>query len=297
MMQQTYPGINSSISEWKGQEITDFQEELRIRVNARISEKWFYTHFKSGKATLPRIDMLNLLSRYAGYVNWDDFVFRNRADVPRGTEAAGETRSANRMFFLVPVLALIVVLLLYGLFRLFNTREYTFTFYDADTQEPITLAPIRVILLREGESPVMTQVPAGGTFRLKTDQSRLKMVVKAPYYHEDTIVRMVRKLDTEEKIMLHADDYAMVLHYYSMSDGGDWIRRREKLETMFGENAVICQLMGGKDASGMALFNKKEFIDRLTMPAGSLRNIEILESRMVDGKIRLLKFRINEKNR
>jgi len=27
-MLQSYPGINPSISEWKGQEIVDFQEEL-----------------------------------------------------------------------------------------------------------------------------------------------------------------------------------------------------------------------------------------------------------------------------
>ena len=39
MMQQSYPGINPSISEWKGQDITDFQEELLRSVNAPISEK------------------------------------------------------------------------------------------------------------------------------------------------------------------------------------------------------------------------------------------------------------------
>jgi len=73
-MQQSYPGINPSISDWKGQEITDFQEELLIKVNAHISEKWFYNHIKSENRSLPRIDVLNLLSKYAGYANWNDFV-------------------------------------------------------------------------------------------------------------------------------------------------------------------------------------------------------------------------------
>ena len=45
-MQQSYPGINPVISEWKGQEITDFQEELLNKANAHISEKWFYNHIK-----------------------------------------------------------------------------------------------------------------------------------------------------------------------------------------------------------------------------------------------------------
>ena len=48
-MQQSFPGINPSISEWKGQEIVDFQEELLHKVNAHISEKWFYTHIKAEK--------------------------------------------------------------------------------------------------------------------------------------------------------------------------------------------------------------------------------------------------------
>ena len=81
-MQRSYPGINLSISDWKKQEITDFQEDLRIKVNGQISEKWFYTHMKSDKSTLPRIDLLNLLSKYAGYSNWDDFIFQHKGKIP-----------------------------------------------------------------------------------------------------------------------------------------------------------------------------------------------------------------------
>jgi hypothetical protein len=40
-MKQSYPGMNPEISEWKGQEITDFQEDLLVKVNGRLSEKWF----------------------------------------------------------------------------------------------------------------------------------------------------------------------------------------------------------------------------------------------------------------
>lgn len=297
MMQQSYPGINPSISEWKGQEITDFQEELRIRVNARISEKWFYTHFKGEKATLPRIDMLNLLSRFAGYANWDDFKFRNRPMLPAGTDIAGGARSANRMFYLVPALVLAVALLFYGLFRLFNTREYTFSFYDADTHEPIAGSAVEVTLLEKGESPVHRLVPPGDCFRLRTDRSEIRMAVSAQYYREDTITRIVRKLDTEEKIMLHADDYALILHYFSMTAVDDWKKRREKLEAMFDDDAMICQVVNDKEATGVALFNKREFIDRMTMPAGSLKNMEILSSIRIGDRIRILRFRINEGKR
>ncbi|MCX6303647.1 MAG: hypothetical protein NT040_01640 [Bacteroidetes bacterium] len=297
IMQQSYPGINPSISDWKGQEITDFQEELRLKVNARISEKWFYTHMKSGKSSVPRIDMLNLLSRYAGYANWDDFVYHNSEITGDASVAIPAPKSANRFFLLVPMLALLVVLIFYGLFKLFNTREYRFSFYDADTREPITGSPVEVTLLSDGESPVKNLVSPDGSFLLKTDQSLIRMVVKAPYYRSDTITRMVKKLNREEKVMLHADDYALMIHYYSMMKVDDWQKRRTRLEAMIDDAAVICQVVSDKEATGMALFNKDEFIDKMTMPAGSLKNIEILGSQMRENKIMVLRFRVNTKRK
>jgi hypothetical protein len=62
------------ISKWKGIDIIYFQEDLRKKAKGNISEKSFYTYFKSSPVTkLPRIDMLNLLSIYAGYSSWYDF--------------------------------------------------------------------------------------------------------------------------------------------------------------------------------------------------------------------------------
>ncbi|CAD7803651.1 hypothetical protein CHRY9390_01108 [Chryseobacterium aquaeductus] len=62
------------ISKWKGIDIIYFQEDLRKRAKGNISEKSFYTYFKNSPVTkLPRIDMLTLLSVYAGYTSWFDF--------------------------------------------------------------------------------------------------------------------------------------------------------------------------------------------------------------------------------
>ena len=62
------------ISKWKGIDIIYFQEDLRKIAKGNISEKSFYTYFKSSPvAKLPRIDMLNLLSIYAGYKSWYEF--------------------------------------------------------------------------------------------------------------------------------------------------------------------------------------------------------------------------------
>lgn len=69
-----YTPSYEEISKWKGIDIIYFQEDLRKKAKGNISEKSFYTYFKSSPVLkLPRIDMLNLLSIYAGYNSWYDF--------------------------------------------------------------------------------------------------------------------------------------------------------------------------------------------------------------------------------
>jgi hypothetical protein len=299
VMQQSYPGINPVIEEWKGQEITDFQEDLRVKVNANLSEKWFYTHMKSEHDSLPRIDILNILSRYAGYANWDDFVFRSKsADAPtiRRQPILKRGPSPDQYFMLIPVVALIILAILFGLFKFFNTREYRFCLVDADTREPIR-EKAELVLLPEGESPVHYFTGNDGCFLLKTDKSRIRLVVRAPYYRTDTIVRTVRKLHRDETVMLKADDYALMIHYFSMMKVDDWERRRAKLDSLIDERAIIYQVISDRDASGIMVLDKQEFIGKLTIPSGSLRNIEILRTGIRNGKIMLLRFRINDKKR
>lgn len=65
---------SDDISKWKGIDIIYFQEDLRKFAKGNMSEKTFYTYFKTSPVTkLPRIDMLNILSIYAGYASWYDF--------------------------------------------------------------------------------------------------------------------------------------------------------------------------------------------------------------------------------
>ncbi|MBW7675679.1 hypothetical protein [Chryseobacterium chendengshani] len=69
-----YTPSYDEISKWKGIDIIYFQEDLRKKAKGNISEKSFYTYFKNSPVTkLPRIDMLTLLSVYAGYTSWFDF--------------------------------------------------------------------------------------------------------------------------------------------------------------------------------------------------------------------------------
>ncbi|MCU7580657.1 hypothetical protein N4T06_05365 [Riemerella anatipestifer] len=71
---ESHTPSEEDISLWKGIDIVYFQEDLRKKAKGNISERSFYTYFKSSPTQkLPRIDMLNLLSSYTGYANWYDF--------------------------------------------------------------------------------------------------------------------------------------------------------------------------------------------------------------------------------
>jgi hypothetical protein len=287
VMKKSYPGVNSDISEWKGQTITDFQEDLLQKVNGMISEKWFYTHMKSQVKTLPRIDILNMLSQYAGYKNWDDFRYRNMA-----ASSLSETLArSNRIFIIIPLIILAVLALLFTFYKITDTRNYRFTFIDADTGEPILNTKIQAELLLNNETPVSYISDNKGNIIIRTDQSKIKLAVNAPCYLEDTIIRIVKKFNRNEQVRLKSDPYSLMIQYFSRTDVQAWQSRRDQLDRMISENAMIFRLPDRREGKGIELYNKREFIDKLTMPASSLRQIEIISSRYEKNQIAILRFR------
>ena len=91
---------SDNISDWKGQEITTFQDDLFNKTRSTVSEKWFYTYFKSDFKKLPRIDMLNLLAQYCGFKNWAHFVQIQKNEhfcVKKADELTIETEEAENI--------------------------------------------------------------------------------------------------------------------------------------------------------------------------------------------------------
>ena len=287
-MRQSHPWISLDISEWKGQEITVFQEDLVLRSKGLISEKWFYTHLKANNDKLPRIDTLNLLSKYAGYSGWEDFRFK----CPGGVHRRAVLRRSNRVYIGIPVIALAILLLFYGIYQLFGLRVYSFCFYDSDTRESLHLQDIEVTILSDEESPVSYRCDTNGCFRLRTDLGMIRMVVKSPYYLTDTIKRVLKKFNTDEQVGLRVNYYAVMIRYFSGMMVDDWQKHRDQLDKMFDDRAVIYQVHGSARNPGMVLYNKQEFINFLTIPTGTLRQMEVIDTRYYKDRIMLLKFRI-----
>ena len=289
-MMQSYPGIDPEISYWKGQEITDFQEDLRIKVNGQLSEKWFYTHMKGESESLPRIDVLNMLSQYAGYNNWQDFRHKKMGILPE----VGKPSKPVNILLKIPLLLISVMILLFIIIKIINTQNYRFIFIDSDTGERVIDNNLRVEMLMENESPVSFLSDEKGNITVRTNKSQVRMIVKAPYYLTDTITRSLRKFKHEEQISLNADYYALMISYFSLSDVNSWEKRREQLDRILNEDAIIYQFPEGSSGNAMAIYNKWEFIDKITIPSSGLRQIEILDCRYLNGKIVILRFRIKK---
>lgn len=280
-----FPSVDQDISKWKGQDIIYFQEELQQKVNGRISEKWFYTHLKSTAEKLPRIDMLNMLSEYVGYTDWNDLKLKNGAAIPR-TKLPFSTRL---LIILSPIIIVTVAFFGVLLFRPPATCE--FCFVDSNSREKIDSIPIEIILLHEGESPQYMQCDSNGCFYIESDESLVKFIVKSSYYKTDTITRVLNKSLTSEQIRLKTNDYAMIIHYFSTANVADWKKRRAQLDKMIASDAQIFQVFD--DNLGMEMYNKHEFINKLTMPLKSLKNIEIIETVYTGSEISTLRFRQN----
>lgn len=288
-MQRSYPGINPSISAWKGQEIVDFQEELFQTVKARISEKWFYTHVKSDNDTLPRIDVLNLLSKYAGYVSWDDFRYKQTGHPAQ----MAATKSTNRVFIYLPLMVLFLSGIFFVSFKLLTTRKYSFVFYDAYTREPIVNSLIEISVLQEGESPLNYLARDDGSFELKTGKANVRIVVQSPYYLSDTVFRILNKFNRNEMVRLEPNNFALILYYLSNLNVEDWEKRMSQMDRMISDSALIYQVHG-KEEIGLELYNKWEFMNKLSLPSRGLKGIEILDTRYLNDQISLICFRQKE---
>ena len=283
MLKLTYPAISDNVEDWKGQTITFFQEDLLEKVNEHISERWFYNHMKSTGKGLPRIDMLNLLSRYAGYSDWQEFTYKHKGEI------SSEIGNPNRVFIMVPLIVLLTLVVFYTLFKVLSVKEYQFCFVSADDLSSVISRKTQIEILDRDESPKTKFCDSVGCVKIKTDKIKIRFVVKSPYYKTDTIERVLKKFTRSEMVKLHTNDYALMIHYFSTSNVDDWKKRKEQLDMMFADSARIYEVFNGS-TMGIELYDKQEFINKLTVPTGSLKQIEILDTKYVQEQIVALRF-------
>lgn len=327
---------SEKISEWKGIDIIYFQEDLRKKTKATISEKSFYNYFKTSPVTkLPRIDILNILSQYVDYASWSDFKknhdyadeilknFENNSNSEVETsilyeEKEGEkptqkhilqksntdnqintenssskkTIQKNRKFNAWWAFVLMILVGLIGvlIFKddLFS-KKFTYTFTDSDRNSKINDV-LSVKILKENESPLTFKVKPNSPFVYTTKSKTLKMVVSSPFYKIDTIYRNLETANSNENIELKPNDYAIMLYYYSKSIE-NLKQKRRQLDRLISNNALIYQVYDNT-MYGVETLDKRKYINLVTTPTTSLKNLEVIDTQLKNNKIILIKFKI-----
>lgn len=272
--------IRKEFKEWSGSDIQTFQIDLEEKCKSTVSEKWVYLHFKNPSEKLPRVDVLNLLSQYCGFKNWDDFKHQKEVKPIKDTDK----KHAKRFGFLAVLSAIISICLILYFGLLPETIQIKVV--DAYTQEPIGLENVSFYFGDE-ESNIKEQEIAVGTISFKATQNGT-LRIDGPYYKEQELVIDVNDMPKEVIVKVYPDDYAMMLNYFSRSEDKNWDKRKRQLEGAIHNDAVIFQ--SHPQHEGIEMLNKEEFIDRLILPVNSLKNLEIQDIVYKDGQILNLRF-------
>ena len=271
--------LSTEISEWKGDDILHFQEDLLQKVKGRVSEKWFYNYFRSDIQKLPRIDMLNLLSQYVGEKNWATFISNYNIDT---TQKKNKKRKYKLM---------LIIPLLFFLFWFFYPKENKLSFCFVNENGVSIEEIVHVIILSDDTFEKALKTTETNCISFTTTSKQLRMKITAPYHKEKVIKRSIDVKEYAEQIYLETDIYSLMLRHYANSDTKDWKLRKEKLEDLIAPDALIYQRWFGTK-KGAELYTKEEFILQLSVPTSLLKNLEILEIQYVNGRIKKLGFKI-----
>ncbi|HSY76099.1 MAG TPA: hypothetical protein VK890_04540, partial [Bacteroidia bacterium] len=200
-----------------------------------------------------------------------------------------EKNGRRAMPFLIAAVTISLLTIIWAMGRKGDDVTCRFCFTDSDAGTSVTNNKILVTLLHEQETPQTFSGNDSGCINLHCKPGKVTFIVKAEYYRPDTIVRTIAEGFMPETVRLKPDDYALMINIFSRSKIDDWNKRREQLQTMFTDDARIFQVYPG-DRRGMEMLNKDEFIDKLTMPIASLKNVEVIETVYQGGKISALRF-------
>ncbi|MFA7615878.1 MAG: hypothetical protein WCY16_04780 [Weeksellaceae bacterium] len=273
--QKSYPYFQGNWKNFSSKDIRQLIELIEIHQKETVSEKWIYTHLKpESNEKLPRKDMLDIFSKFAGYSNWDEFVFENieKEEIP--VEPIG--KSAHSFFkkwfwlLLIPILSFGIYLLLKK-----KSESKTIEIKNEYTKEPVSEEEIQVYKVEENEKiPIEIQ---DSKVELKDEKD--KIVIESPYFEN----KEVEISKTTNEILVKPEDYAMVLKNFIHSDLKDWENRKEKLDKILSDDLEVIILL--KNNLGAEYLNKEEFSGKLIVPTSETKKMKILDLETNEKKV------------
>lgn len=275
-----YPYYTGNIREFGNKEIAQLIDLIEKDCQERVSEKWVYTHLKPAENTkLPRKDMLDIFSRWIGYKGWDEFVHAVSSQTP--VEKNDIKKQSNKKTYAIMGIAAVALAIIAAI-GFSGSTEINVYLKDKYTQKEIEGDKIAVYLLGTKKEKLQKK---GSCFTINTD-TETDLLIESPYYKSDTL-HISPNRNTYE-FDLQPDDYAMMLRAYMNSDLDNWNKRKQQLESILSDDAVIQEIMF--DEIGVEFLDKAEFIRKITTPSKTVKNMEIVAIEYEGDKIISLKY-------
>lgn len=266
--QKSYPQFQGNWKNFSSKDIRQLIDLIEIQLKEKVSEKWIYTHLKpESNEKLPRKDMLDIFSKFSGFVDWDEFVFKNKNETKTKNEIRKEVNSSK--FFSKNWFWLLLIPVIFAIIYWFpekKSESKTVEIKNEFTKEPIPTEEIKVYKVQE-DKKIPLEIENSKIDVEETDQ---KIRIESPYFE----TKEVEISTSANEILLKPEDYAMVLKHFIHSDLKDWENRKEKLDKILSNDLEVIILL--KENLGAEYLNKDEFSGKLIVPTSETRKMKIL---------------------
>ncbi len=263
-----YPYFQGDWKNFSSKDIRQLIDLIETQLNENVSEKWIYTHLKpETNEKLPRKDMLDIFSRFAGFSDWNEFVYKNQvpgvtSEIIQTNEISTRSQSKKWLFLL-----LLIPLTGFGI-HLFNSRPQnkTVEIKNEFTREPVHSDEIEVYKVSENKKTPVEIVDS----KIEVDEKDEKILIESPYFE----TKEIEISETQETVYVKPEDYALVLKTFIHSDLKNWEDRKEKLNKILSDDLEVIILL--KENLGAEHLNKKEFSGKLIVPTSETKKMKIL---------------------
>lgn len=267
--QNTYPYFQGDWKNFSSKDIRQLIDLIEVQLKERVSEKWIYTHLKpESNEKLPRKDMLDIFSRFAGFSDWDEFSFKNnskteidfREVLPQKNETKRKFNKALLFILFLPLVGFVI----YEWVK--NKESKTVILKNEFTKEPVQSDEIKVYKVTENKESPIEVVDS----KIEIEDTNEKLVIESPYFEK----KEIQISEMKEEIYMKPEDYALVLKTFINSDLTDWQTRKEKLNKILSNELEVIILL--KENLGAEYLNKKEFSEKLIIPTTEIKKMRII---------------------
>lgn len=261
---KNYPYFQGNWRNFSSNDIRQLIDLIEIQLNERVSEKWIYTHLKpKTNDRLPRKDMLDIFSKFVGYSDWNEFIFKHQN---KETNFRNSSKKYYKWIgFLIVILGLISAgVYLFPIQPKFNSK--TISLKNEFTKAPVNLEEINIYTVKDSVEETVEVIDS----KIEVSENDELIIIESPYFEKQE----VQINESKSEILIKPEDYALVLKTFIDSDLKDWESRKEKLNKILADSLEVIVLT--KENLGAEYLNKKEFSEKLIIPTSETRKMKII---------------------